>query len=105
VCRWLVEPETGTGFDIGLQYLARDARPVVVRPLVTADGYSDYQLALSTQQKRGDQPLRTLIAHAGVVLPGTSVTVYDQGKQYSLRCVELLESGTGFERLVCLPLD
>jgi hypothetical protein len=105
VCRWLVEPDTGAGFDIGLQYLARDARPVVIRPRAPIDGYGQYQPALAIQHNRGDQPLHTLIAHTGLLAPGTSVTVHDRGTQYSLRCVELLDSGTGFERLVCLPLD
>jgi len=105
VCRWLVEPDTGAGFDIGLQYLARDARPVVIRPRAPIDGYGQYQPALAIQHNPGDQPLHTLIAHTGLLAPGTSVTVHDRGTQYSLRCVELLDSGTGFERLVCLPLD
>jgi hypothetical protein len=105
VCRWLVEPDTGAGFDIGLQYLARDARPVVIRPGSPIDGYGQYQPALAIQQKRADSPLHTLIAHTGLLAPGTSVSVHDRGTRYRLRCVELLDSGTGFERLVCLPLD
>ena len=42
------------------------------------------------------------LSRTGIVEPGESVTVYERGKQYSLRCVELLESGPGFERFVCL---
>mgnify|MGYP001823596240 FL=1 len=105
VCRWLVEPDTGAGFDIGLQYLTRDARPVVIRPGSPIHGYGQYQPALAIQQKRGDQSLHTLIAHTGLLAPGTSVTVHDRGTQYRLRCVELLDSGTGFQRLECLTLD
>jgi hypothetical protein len=105
VCRWLVQPDTGAGFDIGLRYLARDARPVVIRPGSPIDGCGQYQPALAIQQKRGGQSLHTLIAHPGLLAPGTSVTVHDRGTQYRLRCVELLDSGTGFQRLVCLTLD
>jgi hypothetical protein len=105
VCRWLVQPDTGAGFDIGLQYLARDARPVVIRPGSPINGYGQYQPALAIQHKRGDQSPHTLIAHPGLLAPGTSVTVHDRGTQYRLRCVELLDSGTGFQRLVCLTLD
>jgi hypothetical protein len=105
VCRWLVEPDTGAGFDIGLQYLARDARPVVIRPGSPIDGYGQYQPALAVQHKRADPPLFTLITRTGLVAGGTSVSVHDRGTQYHLRCVELVESGTGFERLVCLPRD
>jgi hypothetical protein len=104
-CRWLVEADGGAGFDIGLQYLARDVRPVVIRPGTGLAAYGDCQPALTIQQKSGGQPMRTLIAPTGAALPGTSVTVHDQGRRYRLRCVELLESGTGFQRLVCLPLD
>lgn len=102
VCRWLVEPDTGKGFDVGVQYLAHDARPVVIRPAAATGRRGDYQPALSTHGKHGDQSLRTLLVHSGVVVPGESVNVYEQGKQYSLHCVELLESGPGFERFVCL---
>ena len=105
VCRWLVKPDTGAGFDIGLQYLARDVRPVVIRPGTPIDGYGEYQPALAIQHKRADPPLHTLIAHTGLLAPGTSVSVHDRGTRCRLRCVETVESGTGFERLVCLPLD
>ncbi len=105
VCRWLVEADNGTGFDIGLQYLARDVRPIVIRPMTPVDAYGDCQPALSLRQKRGGQPLHTIIAPTGAAPPGSAVTVHDQGRRYGLRCVELLESGTGFQRLVCLPLD
>jgi len=105
VCRWLVHTDRGSGFDIGLQYLARHATAIVIRPNASLAGYDDYQPALLTDQKRGDALLRTLIARSGVVQAGASVTVYDQGKQYSLRCVELVESGTGFERYTCQPPD
>lgn len=105
VCRWLVEPDTGAGFDIGLQYLARGVRPVVIRHASPIDGHGEYQPALAIQHKRADPPLHTLIAHTGLLAPGTSVNVHDRGTRYRLRCVELMESGTGFERLVGLPLD
>jgi hypothetical protein len=103
VCRWLQQAEAGAGFELGLQYLARETRPVVIRPLIAGDGY--HQPALATRQQRGDESLQTLIVRAGALQPGTSVTVYDQGKQYALRCVELMEAGCGFERFACLPAD
>jgi len=103
VCRWLQQAEAGAGFELGLQYLAREARPVVIRPLIAGDGY--HQPALATRQQRGDESLQTLIVHAGALQAGASVTVYDQGRQYALRCVELMEAGCGFERFACLPAD
>jgi hypothetical protein len=101
VCRWLAENETGSGHDIGLQYLTREARAVVVR--CPAASGNDYQPTLASRQRRGAQPVITLITHSGRLVPGQQVSVYDRGRHYRVHCVELVESGAGFERLVCLP--
>jgi hypothetical protein len=105
VCRWLVEVESGAGFDIGVQYLARDARPVVIRASDAAGGYGDYRPAFSTSRKQVEPPVHMLLTQPGTGVPGERLTVQERGRQYSLRCVELLEAGPGFERLALLPCE
>jgi hypothetical protein len=101
VCRWRAENDSGSGFDIGLQYLARKARSVVIR-WPSGSGYP-FRPALMADQRRGTQPVISLITQGGDILPGQHIGVYDRGKQHQLRCLERLESGVGFERLLCLP--
>ena len=100
VGRWLVEPESGSGFDLGLQYLAREPRPVVIRVLDEAGLGGDFQPAIGAVQKRGENRLYTLLTRGGGVQPGNNVVIYDQSGQLHVVCTELLESGPGFERLV-----
>ena len=102
VCRWLQQPDAGGGFELGLQYLAREARPVVIRPLGSGDDDPEHQPALATAQRPGETSPHTLLAHPGALRPGASVTVYERGGQYRLRCAELMQAGCGFERYRCL---
>jgi hypothetical protein len=102
VCRWLANEGAEGGFDMGLQYLTREARPVVVRR--SAGLAADCAPALVTRQKHGAAPCLTLIVNSGCISVGERVRVYDQGRQYCVRCVELVEAGSGFERLRCLPV-
>ncbi|HHJ15392.1 MAG TPA: hypothetical protein ENJ80_01710 [Gammaproteobacteria bacterium] len=105
VGRWLVEPESGSGFDLGLQYLVREPRPVVIRVLDEAGLGGDFQPAIGAVQKRGENRLYTLLTRGGSVRPGDKVVIYDQAEQLHAECTELLESGPGFERLVYRPAD
>jgi hypothetical protein len=60
VGRWLVEPESGPGFDLGLQYMAREPKPVVIR-ILDAEGLGGaFQPAITALQKRGQRRVHTL---------------------------------------------
>jgi len=104
VCRWLVEGESGLGFDLGLQYMAREPRPVVIRILDAAGLGGKFQPAIAALQKRGKQRVHTLFTRGGEARVGDEITVYDQVGHHRGRCTELLESGPGFERLIYEPV-
>jgi len=105
VGRWLVEPESGPGFDLGLQYMAREPKPVVIR-ILDAEGLGGaFQPAITALQKRGQRRVHTLFTRGGEARVGDEITVYDQAGQHHGRCTELLESGPGFERLIYESAD
>lgn len=96
VCRWLVDNDSGGGFDMGIEYLTRDVKAVVIE---TRSGSGrTYEPALSVYQQRALEPVLTLIVPSGRVLVGQRVTVHDGGGQYIVHCTELEDSGPGFER-------
>ena len=100
VCRWLVQNEGEHGFELGLQYLVREPRAVVIRKLDSSGIPGAFQPAIAATQKRGDQRVHTLIAHSGETRPGDLLTLYEHGRSQQVRCSELLEAGPGFERFV-----
>lgn len=100
VCRWLIEQDGGRHHTLGLQYLAREARAVVLRvsdPSVAGD---TFQPAIAAGQKRGSQRLQTLIAHAGTYTAERPLTLFDHGIKQSIVCTQLLEATPVFERFV-----
>ncbi len=103
VCRWLVEPEGDNGFELGLQYLAREPRAVVIRVTDERGQPGAYQPAIAASQKRGEQRVQTLITRGGEILTGSLVTIFEQGSQQRVRCSEQLESGPGFDRIIFVP--
>ncbi len=105
VGRWLVEPEPGSGFDLGLQYMAREPRPVVIRIIDAAGLGGEFQPAITALQKRGEQRVHTLFTRGGEARVGDEITIYDQAGQQHGRCTELLESGPGYERLIYEPVN
>jgi len=105
VSRWLVEPESGPGFDLGLQYVAREPRPVVIRILDATGLGSAFQPAIAAVQKRGQQRVHTLFTRGGEVRVGDTLSLYEKSGQQQVRCTELLESGPGFERLIYEAVD
>jgi hypothetical protein len=104
VCRWLVEPEGDNGFELGLQYLAREPRAVVVRVTDDRGQLGDYQAAITATQKRGEQRVQTLITRGGEILTGSLVAIFEQGRQQQVRCSEQLECGPGFDRFIYVPV-
>jgi hypothetical protein len=103
--RWLMEAESGSGFDLGLQYLARNPNPVVVHANATSEPGGGYHPGVSAVQKRGEQRVYTLMTRSGALQQGDEMTIYDAGGgTHEARCIELLESAPGFERFIYEPL-
>jgi hypothetical protein len=101
VCRWLTDNDSGGGFDMGIEYVTRDVKAVVIE---TGGGSGPTcEPALSVYQQRALEPVLTLIVPSGRVLIGQRVTVYDAGGRYLVHCTELEDSGPGFERFVVVP--
>ncbi len=101
VGRWLMKSESDSALEMGLQYLARDPKPVAIRARDAAGLGGDYHPAVSAVQKRGEQRVYTLITQRGVIQRDAELTIYDQnGIQHKVRCTELLESAPGFERFI-----
>lgn len=96
VCRWLIDRRCGN-IDIGLQYLARDARPIAIRNRRGDMARATVLPAFATYQ--GNRPL--LIAPSGVFHPDALIDLYDQGRKTQMRCRQLLEACSGYERLTC----
>ena len=103
--RWLLQSESGSGFDLGLQYLARDPKPVVIRAMDKSGLGGDYQPAITADQKRREQRVHTLMIRGGETLTDSALTLYEPGGQVCVRCVELLESSSGFDRLIYEPME
>jgi hypothetical protein len=104
VCRWLIESASGPGFDIGLQYLARDPGAIGICSAHSGNSGRNCLPALSAVQKRGEQRVHTLITRSGGLAVGEVISIYEKGRQYSARCVECLESGPGFDRFIYQPV-
>lgn len=95
-CRWLIERSGGAGADVGLQYLARDARPVAIRSRTGDSHRAEFIPAFAVTQKHQD----TLITRAGVFRPDGMIDLYEHGRKLSLRCNQLLDACHGFERFI-----
>jgi hypothetical protein len=104
VCRWLIATDNGEGFELGLEYLARDPKPLVIRITDKHGQGGEYQAAIGANQKRAGQRIHTLITRSGGARSGALITIFEQGKRLQARCTEQLESGPGFERCIYEPV-
>ncbi len=99
--RWLMAVETDAGFDLGLQYLARNPSPVVIRASAERQPSGDHYPAISAVQKRGQNRVHTLMTRSGALKQGDEFAIYSSsGGVQRARCTELLESAPGFERII-----
>ena len=105
VCRWLMESNNHSGFEMGMQYLTRDPRPVVIRLLDDSTMGNDYEPAIAALQKRGQEPVQTLIARSGYIQCGSHLSLYEGGNQQQILCIEQLDDSPGFQRFIYRPLD
>ncbi len=96
VVRWH-QRESGDGADIGLQYIANDARPVAVRPLDTGQEVA-FQPALESELAHGIHRYRILVAPRGLFRPERLLELDINGERAQLRCGRLIERGHGQER-------
>jgi len=99
VCRWLTKSEGDSGFELGLQYLAREPRAAVIR-VDNGEGNGAFQAAICATQKRGGERVHTLISRSGELHSGSLITIFEQGHRLSARCSEQLESGPDFDRFI-----
>jgi len=100
-CRWLVEADSGNGFEMGLQYLSRDPQPVVIRlPDETGLGGGDYQPAITAIQKRGTERILTVIVRSDQLRENRGFTLHDRRGPHAARCAEQLETEPGYQRFV-----
>ena len=104
-CRWLRESENSNGFEMGVQYLTRDPRPVVIRLADDSGLGRNYEPAIAAIQKRGQEPVHTLITRSGEIQTGSRLTVYEDGNQQHIRCIEQLDDYPGFQRFIYTPVD
>jgi hypothetical protein len=104
VCRWLTEPEGDKGFELGIQYLAREPRAVLIRARTESGSAGDYQAAIAATQRRRGQGVETLITRSGDIQEGGLATLSEQGRQQQVRYSERLESGPGFERFIYITV-
>ncbi len=102
-CRWLVEADNGKGFDMGLQYLAGNPVPLVIRPLDETGLPGEYQPAIAATLKRGSRQVESLITRAGQLEVGQMFSLHGRQAPQQARCTELLESGPGYERFIYSP--
>ncbi len=99
-CRWLIEAENTSGFEMGLQYLTREPRAVVIR-LMDASGLGgEYEPAIAAVQKRGQKPVNTLIARNSDIQADSKLTLYEDGSQQQILCLEQLEDCPGYQRFI-----
>jgi hypothetical protein len=104
-CRWLMEFENNDGFEMGAQYLTRDPRPVVIRRLDDSGQGNDYEPAIAAVQKRGQEPVHTLITRSGEIERGSLLTLHEKGSQQQIRCIEQLDHCPGFQRFIYRLVD
>ena len=100
--RWL-RVETH-GFELGAQYLAREPVPVAVRVLPPGKGGEEFHAALRTDLQQANRLWQILITPPGLFAAGRQLELARGGKREPVRCVKLLETGTGFERFQFEPL-
>jgi hypothetical protein len=104
-CRWLMEAENSEGFEMGMQYLTREPRPVVIRLVDESGPQADYEPAIAAEQKRGQAPVHTLITRSGGITRGALLSLFENGNQQQIRCIEQLDDCPGFQRFIYIPAN
>lgn len=96
IVRWLIH-HNHIGSEIGVQYVARECRAVVIRP--SAGSLRSFQPALKNELPLSNgQRLDILIAPKGLYRNKSLLELQERGQSYQIRCEQLLETGSGYER-------
>ncbi|MFN2308779.1 MAG: PilZ domain-containing protein [Gammaproteobacteria bacterium] len=106
VVRWLVRQD-GAGAELGVQYVARNATPAVVRATSGTHQAPAPALANTLTLANGDS-LPVLITSRGVYRDQSILELHhaDQTRQIrQIRCERLLETASGYDRFSYDPLD
>ncbi|MBI5461521.1 MAG: hypothetical protein HY941_04965 [Gammaproteobacteria bacterium] len=103
VVRWLQNREEA-GTEVGVQYVARNSQPVVVR--ATTGAAQHYHAALKSDLTLANgQRLPTLITTKGMFKSKTILELRHADQSRQIRCEHLLESGGGFDRFSYEAMD
>lgn len=100
--RWLIGH--GDDCEAGVQYIARDCSPVVVRPAAGANRTCRPALHTRLALSNGSG-LDLLIGPRGLYRDKAVLELLQHGQARQIRCAHLLESGSGFERFSYDVLD
>ena len=95
VVRWLVSKAAGA--ELGIQYIARNPTPVAVRAL-TGSAQAAHPALKSELALADGQRLPTLVTPRGLFKPKAVLELHHADQIRQLRCVQLIESGHGFDR-------
>lgn len=101
--RWL-RVESQAFFEVGAQYLGRDAVPTAVRVLHGERGTHEFHAALSIELQQSDRLWHILIGPQGLYSEGRLLELVRDGHRSRARCTRLLETGSGFERFRYEPV-
>lgn len=95
VVRWLIS--RGDECEAGVQYIARECSPAVVKPTAGAQRHCQPALRTRLTLPNGNG-LDILVGPRGLYRDKAILELQQHGQARQIRCTHLLESGSGFER-------
>ncbi len=97
VIRW-VKSAASSDIEIGIQYLAPSAEPVVIKTVTEEGKESDFLPALLLPEIKPLKQTQTLITHRGVFKPETGVFMDNGYRLYQIAPTRLIEASHAFEQ-------
>lgn len=99
--RWVVN-NSEDGQIAGIQYIAKDVRPIAIRSL-EGGPQAHFHPALYYRFKQGEQAFELIITTRGMYRPGRMLELDQQGERLQRSCHHLIESNSLFERFSLNP--
>jgi hypothetical protein len=97
VIRW-AKSEGSSSVEIGVQYLAPSAEPMVIKTVTEDKKESDFLPALLLPEIKPLKRPPTLITHRGVYKPGTEIYMDNSYRLYKISPTALIEASHSFEQ-------
>ena len=97
VIRWVKSPAS-TSVEIGIQYLAPGAEPVVVKTISENKTQSDFLPALQLPEIKPLKQPQTLVTQRGLCKPGMQIFMDNGCRLYRIGPTRLIESSHSFEQ-------